>query len=243
LARRWITSARKRRIVRAFAGAFSVRKKPTDEGAGGGEAGFFDVGFRNGGGFAIAAPAMAARLGEGGNRRWTPGLDASSMLRADSGRRVVPQSHRARLRGFRRTSRVQPDRPAWSRFSIYYDLTGKPMQDRIRDAVLRSLEFELRVTGERRTSFFYPHDSSTAPWWLGENTRLGSLSAAAAGTGRNNPEYVFFSSWEYKSAPGGICNGITSGYKDEPRHRPERSLQSHEPGLRLALGRATDPAA
>jgi chitinase len=109
-------------------------------------------------------------------------------------------------------------------------------------------------TGARRTSFFYPHDSDTAPWWQGENGRLASLAAAARlaaplyaddpafqlklqayaldqlnwilglnpfdagmlqGTGRNNPEYVFFSSWEYKSAPGGICNGITSGYKDE----------------------------
>ena len=49
-------------------------------------------------------------------------------------------------------------------------------------------------------------------WILGLNPFDASM---LQGTGRNNPEYVFFTSWEYKSAPGGICNGITSGYKDE----------------------------
>jgi len=34
------------------------------------------------------------------------------------------------------------------------------------------------------------------------------------GTGRNNPEYLFYSSWEYTSTPGGICNGITAGLND-----------------------------
>lgn len=35
------------------------------------------------------------------------------------------------------------------------------------------------------------------------------------GKGRNNPWYLFFGFYEYTNAPGGICNGITSGLDDE----------------------------
>ncbi len=35
------------------------------------------------------------------------------------------------------------------------------------------------------------------------------------GKGRNNPAYMFFDSYEYTNAPGGIVNGITAGYEDE----------------------------
>jgi hypothetical protein len=35
------------------------------------------------------------------------------------------------------------------------------------------------------------------------------------GSGRNNPPYMFFDSYEYTNAPGGICNGITAGFFDE----------------------------
>ena len=35
------------------------------------------------------------------------------------------------------------------------------------------------------------------------------------GVGRNNPQYMFFDSWEFTNSPGGISNGITSGFKDE----------------------------
>jgi hypothetical protein len=63
--------------------------------------------------------------------------------------------------------------------------------------VERSLRFELSVTaevsnpfgyarqlvrtkdGKLRTAFFFPHDTEAAPWWQGENARLGSLAAAA----------------------------------------------------------------
>ena len=147
------------------------------------------------------------------------------------------------------------------------------------DAVRKSLAFELAVTAEvanpfgysrqlvqskdgastRRTSFFFPHDTETAPWWQGENARLGSMAAAAHlaalafagspndadralaislrafgrdqlnwilglnpydacmlhGHGRNNIPYIFFESYEYTNAPGGICNGITGGYTDD----------------------------
>ncbi len=79
----------------------------------------------------------------------------------------------------------------------YYDLATQATQEKIRDAVRRSLASELRVTGEvpnpfglarqyvqnragaRYTSFFFPHDTETAPWWQGENARLASLAAAA----------------------------------------------------------------
>jgi hypothetical protein len=35
------------------------------------------------------------------------------------------------------------------------------------------------------------------------------------GVGRNNPPYMYFDSWEFTNAPGGISNGITSGLRDE----------------------------
>jgi GH18 family chitinase len=154
----------------------------------------------------------------------------------------------------------------------YHELADASMQARIKDALRRSLQSELRVTGDtpnpfglarqyvqskgkgRRTEFFFPHDTETAPWWQGENARLGSLAAAARlaaplyaddpafqrtlqgyaadqlnwilglnpfdvsmlhGSGRSNPEYGFFGSWQYTNFPGGIVNGITSGFKDD----------------------------
>jgi GH18 family chitinase len=48
-------------------------------------------------------------------------------------------------------------------------------------------------------------------WILGRNPFDASL---LQGTGRNNPEYWFFGSYEYTNAPGGIVNGITAGFKD-----------------------------
>jgi hypothetical protein len=35
------------------------------------------------------------------------------------------------------------------------------------------------------------------------------------GSGRDNPEYMFFESYEYTNCPGGICNGITAGLHDK----------------------------
>lgn len=108
--------------------------------------------------------------------------------------------------------------------------------------------------GKRKSTFFFPHDAETAPWWQGENARLGSLATAARlacayfkedqkfyeelqayawnqlnwilglnpfdacmldGHGRNNVQYLFFNTYEYTNAPGGICNGITGGLFDE----------------------------
>ncbi len=154
----------------------------------------------------------------------------------------------------------------------YCEITDAATKAKVIDAVKRSMAFELAVTGEvanpfgysrqyvqskngaRRTSFFFPHDTETAPWWQGENARLGSMAAAGRraarlvaddkaladkcrafgrdqlnwilglnpfdacmvqGRGRNNPQYIFFESYEYQNAPGGIVNGITGGYGDE----------------------------
>jgi hypothetical protein len=154
----------------------------------------------------------------------------------------------------------------------YHDIADAATKSKVVDAVRASMAFELAVTGEvanpfgysrqyvqskegaRRTSFFFPHDTETAPWWQGENARLGSVAAAARraarlvaadkpladryrafgrdqlnwilglnpfdacmlqGRGRNNPQYIFFESYEYTNAPGGIVNGITGGYRDE----------------------------
>lgn len=94
-----------------------------------------------------------------------------------------------------------------------------------------------------RAQYFYPHDNPSGYWWQGENARLASLAAAAEvlcpeadpelevgrrwidwilganpfdvcmlqGRGRNNPVYER----HYHNAPGGVANGITSGFDDE----------------------------
>ena len=49
-------------------------------------------------------------------------------------------------------------------------------------------------------------------WILGLNPYDASM---LQGTGRNNPAYGFFGTFEYTNAPGGIVNGITSGLEDE----------------------------
>jgi hypothetical protein len=162
---------------------------------------------------------------------------------------------------------------------VYAEIADDAGRERALEAVRKSLAFELAVTGEvtnpfgysrqlvqskdgaatRRSAFFFPHDTETAPWWQGENARLGSMAAAARlaalalaqspdtadlglvdrmrafgrdqlnwilglnpydacmlhGHGRNNIPYMFFNSWEYTNAPGGICNGITGGSTED----------------------------
>jgi hypothetical protein len=49
-------------------------------------------------------------------------------------------------------------------------------------------------------------------WILGLNPFDASM---LQGTGHNNPAYGFFGTFEYTNAPGGIVNGITSGFEDE----------------------------
>jgi len=154
----------------------------------------------------------------------------------------------------------------------YAGIASPGQQARVRDAVERSLRFELGVTGEVnnpfgyarqlvrmgdgsvRTAFFFPHDTEATPWWQGEDARLASLAAAArmaaplfgedpkfqtqledyawnqlhwilgrnpfdaslmAGSGHGFAPYMFFESYKYTSAPGGIVNGITAAINDE----------------------------
>jgi hypothetical protein len=79
----------------------------------------------------------------------------------------------------------------------YLPIAPASEQESIRQAVERSLRFELSVTeevnnpfgyarqlvrmgdGKVRTAFFLPHDTEAAPWWQGEDARLASLAAAA----------------------------------------------------------------
>ena len=79
----------------------------------------------------------------------------------------------------------------------WYEFASPSEQKKIRNAIQRSLRFELTVTSEInnpfgyarqlvrlgngtvRTAFFFPHDTEAAPWWQGEDARLASLAAAA----------------------------------------------------------------
>ena len=79
----------------------------------------------------------------------------------------------------------------------YAQIAMPSSQRRVREAVERSLRFELSITsevnnpfgyarqlvrmgdGRVRTAFFFPHDTEAAPWWQGEDARLASLAAAA----------------------------------------------------------------
>lgn len=79
----------------------------------------------------------------------------------------------------------------------YAQIASPASRQRALQAVKESLQFELWVTGQVnnpfgyarqlvrmstgqvRTAFFFPHDTEVAPWWQGENARLGSLASAA----------------------------------------------------------------
>ena len=79
----------------------------------------------------------------------------------------------------------------------YAQVASPAQQKLVRDAVSRSLHFELWITSETnnpfgyarqlvrmgngtdRSAYFFPHDTEAAPWWQGEDARLVSLAAAA----------------------------------------------------------------
>ncbi|WP_255578561.1 glycoside hydrolase family 9 protein [Chitinophaga sp. sic0106] len=79
----------------------------------------------------------------------------------------------------------------------FYPYATAAQQATIRTALQRSFSFEAGITtevanpfgygrqlvqdtaGVRRSSFFFPHGSDAAPWWQGENARLGSIATAA----------------------------------------------------------------
>src|SRR2546427_229351 len=79
----------------------------------------------------------------------------------------------------------------------YLDVAGRAARAAVVPAIRAALEGEMAVpaevanpfgyarqlvqttSGARETRFFFPHDTETAPWWQGENARLGSLAFAA----------------------------------------------------------------
>lgn len=76
-------------------------------------------------------------------------------------------------------------------------------------ATLASAQFPEDAAFRRQLQRFA---SDQLNWILGLNP---FDSCMLYGVGHNNPQYMFFDSWEFTNAPGGISNGITSGFKDE----------------------------
>jgi Glycosyl hydrolase family 9/Cellulase N-terminal ig-like domain len=76
-------------------------------------------------------------------------------------------------------------------------------------ARLAAQQFPNDAEFQRRLQIFA---TAQLNWILGLNPFDSSMMK---GVGRNNPQYLFFDSWEYTNAPGGISNGITGGFKDE----------------------------
>ena len=79
------------------------------------------------------------------------------------------------------------------------------------------------ATAARLAELAFPQDAafrkqleafatSQLNWILGLNP---FDSCMLNGGGRNNPPYMYFDSWEFTNGPGGISNGITSGFHDE----------------------------
>ncbi|MBN1798708.1 MAG: glycoside hydrolase family 9 protein [Spirochaetales bacterium] len=72
------------------------------------------------------------------------------------------------------------------------------LREKILAAIRKSLDFELKITGEvvnpfgyarqyikplpvqKKTAFFFPHDNESGYWWQGENARLASLATASS---------------------------------------------------------------
>lgn len=79
----------------------------------------------------------------------------------------------------------------------YYPYASIATRANIKNAVRRSMQFELSIThevnnpfgysrqlvedtlGRRKSAFFFPHGSEASPWWQGENARLASIATAA----------------------------------------------------------------
>jgi len=78
---------------------------------------------------------------------------------------------------------------AAARFAVGLFADDKPFQDKLEGFALDQLN-----------------------WILGLNP---FDSCMLEGVGHNNPAYGFFGTFEYTNAPGGIVNGITSGFSDE----------------------------
>lgn len=79
----------------------------------------------------------------------------------------------------------------------YYDIADAAAKDKILDVVKKSMQFYLSLTtevtnpfgyarelvqdttGNRYSTFFFPHNTETGYWWQGEDARIASLATAA----------------------------------------------------------------
>lgn len=121
------------------------------------------------------ADRLMARLASGHGRRdwWRAGSGAGPFFSAtDAGLPVVA-------------------------LASYAGIATAAQRQRALDSIRKSLDFQLRITGEVDNpfgharqlmqskdgrvfaAFFFPHDSAVAPWWQGDNATLASLAAAA----------------------------------------------------------------
>jgi hypothetical protein len=78
----------------------------------------------------------------------------------------------------RRRRCARPCAPRWSGSS------RSPARWRTRSATRAS---SCRPGGRARDALLLPHDTETAPWWQGEDARLGSLAFAARAPPRSSP--------------------------------------------------------
>ncbi len=163
----------------------------------------YDASFRAGGGMSVAALALASTMPADGD------IPRSTYLRTAEESFEFLNAHNRELLNDGKEN-ILDDYCALMAATELYGATRKPVylleyaqiaspgaQEQVRDAVKRSLVFELAVTTEvnnpfgyarqlvRRgngnvsTAFFFPHDTEAAPWWQGEDARLASLAAAA----------------------------------------------------------------
>lgn len=231
---------------------FGIKKSSTDEQfrVHVGDNATYEVSFRSGGGFSIAALAIAARLPWSGHfdkktylnvaenaftylRKNNKSLtndgkenildDFSALLAASELYRTTNDAQyrtAANTRANNLINRLSSDsnyKNYWRRggkgsgpfyhpsdagapviaLLNFYPQASTAMQAKIKNAVKRSLMFQLALTHAvnnpfgyareyvitkskgRRAAFFFPHDTRTAPWWQGENARIASLATAA----------------------------------------------------------------
>jgi hypothetical protein len=84
----------------------------------------------------------------------------------------------------------------------YLNIAPPTIKPKVSDSVERSLRFELTVT----SAWNQLH------WILGRNPFDASM---LMGSGHGYAPYMFFHSYKYTGAPGGIMNGVTSGLDNE----------------------------
>lgn len=126
----------------------------------------------------------------------------------------------------------------------YYDIADAATQAKILDVVKKSMQFYLNITsqvtnpfgyarqlvqdttGDRYSTFFFPHNTETGFWWQGENARLASLATAARMTApyfnQSDPKFATALedyawnqlNWILGLNPYNSCMLISSGYNN-----------------------------